>query len=69
MKIHEYQAKEILKTKKRLNELLAANTGQSFERIENDAERDYWMSGDEARTYGLIDEVIVSKKAPEKKTS
>jgi ATP-dependent Clp protease protease subunit len=65
----EIQAKEILKTKKRLNELLAANTGQSFERIENDAERDYWMSGAEARSYGLIDEVIVSKKAPEKKTS
>jgi len=65
----EIQAKEILKTKKRLNELLAANTGQSFERIENDAERDYWMSGAEARAYGLIDEVIASKKALEKKSS
>jgi ATP-dependent Clp protease protease subunit len=63
----EIQAKEILKTKKRLNELLAANTGQSFERIENDAERDYWMSGAEAKAYGLIDEVIASKKALEKK--
>jgi ATP-dependent Clp protease protease subunit len=63
----EIQAKEIIKTKKRLNELLAANTGQSFERIENDAERDYWMSGDEAKAYGLVDEVIVSKKTPEKK--
>ena len=65
----EIQAKEILKTKKRLNELLAANTGQSFERIENDAERDYWMSGAEAKAYGLIDEVIASKKALEKKSS
>ena len=65
----EIQAKEILKTKKRLNELLAANTGQSFERIENDAERDYWMSGTEAKAYGLIDEVIASKKALEKKSS
>ena len=65
----EIQAKEILKTKKRLNELLAANTGQSFERIENDAERDYWMSGVEAKAYGLIDEVIASKKALEKKSS
>jgi ATP-dependent Clp protease protease subunit len=63
----EIQAKEILKTKKRLNELLAANTGQPFERIENDAERDYWMSGAEAKVYGLIDEVIASKKALEKK--
>ena len=63
----EIQAKEILKTKKRLNELLAANTGQSFERIENDAERDYWLSAADAKEYGLIDEVIVSKKATDKK--
>jgi ATP-dependent Clp protease protease subunit len=63
----EIQAKEIIKTKKRLNELLAANTGQPFEKIENDAERDYWMSGPEAKTYGLIDEVIASKKTLDKK--
>jgi ATP-dependent Clp protease protease subunit len=63
----EIQAKEIVKTKKRLNELLAGNTGQTFEKIERDAERDYWMSGAEAKTYGLIDEVIASKKALEKK--
>jgi ATP-dependent Clp protease protease subunit len=63
----EIQAKEIIKTKKRLNELLAANTGQTFEKIENDAERDYWMSGAEAKAYGLLDEVIASKKALEKK--
>ncbi len=63
----EIQAKEIIKTKKRLNELLAGNTGQTFEKIERDAERDYWMSGAEAKTYGLIDEVIASKKALEKK--
>jgi ATP-dependent Clp protease protease subunit len=65
----EIQAKEIIKTKKRLNELMAANTGQPFEKVERDAERDYWMSGAEAKSYGLIDEVIVSKKAPEKKSS
>ncbi len=65
----EIQAKEIVKTKKRLNELLSGNTGQSFEKVEKDAERDYWMSGDEARTYGLIDEVIASKKVLEKKSS
>ncbi len=63
----EIQAKEIIKTKKRLNELLAANTGQPFERIERDAERDYWMSSAEAKAYGLLDEVITSKKALEKK--
>jgi ATP-dependent Clp protease protease subunit len=65
----EIQAKEIIKTKKRLNELLAGNTGQTMEKVEKDAERDYWMSGAEAKAYGLIDEVIVSKKAPEKKPS
>jgi len=65
----EIMAKEILKTKKRLNELLAANTGQPLDRVEKDAERDYWMSGAEAKGYGLIDEVIASKKALEKKPS
>jgi ATP-dependent Clp protease protease subunit len=63
----EIQAKEIIKSKKRLNELLAANTGQPFEKIENDAERDYWMSGPEAKAYGLLDEVIASKKTLDKK--
>jgi ATP-dependent Clp protease, protease subunit len=63
----EIMAKEILKTKSRLNELLAANTGQPLDRIERDAERDYWMSGAEAKAYGLVDEVIVSKKLPLKK--
>jgi ATP-dependent Clp protease, protease subunit len=63
----EIQAKEILKTKKRLNEILAKNTRQPLERIEKDAERDYWMSAVEAKEYGLIDEVITSKKALDKK--
>jgi ATP-dependent Clp protease, protease subunit len=63
----EIQAREIMKTKKRLNEILAKNTRQPLERIEKDAERDYWMSAMEAKEYGLIDEVITSKKALEKK--
>jgi len=63
----EIQAKEILKTKKRLNEILSKNTRQPLERIEKDAERDYWMSAVEAKEYGLIDEVITSKKALDKK--
>ena len=63
----EIQAKEIIKTKKRLNEILAKNTRQPLERIEKDAERDYWMSAIEAKEYGLIDEVITSKKALDKK--
>jgi ATP-dependent Clp protease, protease subunit len=63
----EIQAKEIMKTKKRLNEILSKNTRQPVERIEKDAERDYWMSAMEAKEYGLIDEVITSKKALDKK--
>ena len=51
-------AENILKTKKRLNEILAANTGQSLETIKADTERDNFMSADEAKAYGLIDEVI-----------
>ena len=48
----------ILKTKKKLNETLAANTGQPFEVIARDTERDYYMSAEEAKAYGLIDSVI-----------
>lgn len=51
-------AEHILRTKQKLNEILAANTGQSLETIKADTERDNFMSADEAKTYGLIDEVI-----------
>jgi len=54
----EIQAKEILYHKRRLNEYLAAHTGQPMERIEQDTERDFFMSPDEAQNYGLIDQVI-----------
>jgi len=54
----EIQAKEILYHKRRLNEHLAAHTGQPIERIEQDTERDFFMSPDEAKEYGLIDQVI-----------
>jgi len=54
----EIQAKEILYHKKRLNQFLAEHTGQPFERIEMDTERDFFMSAAEARDYGLIDQVI-----------
>jgi ATP-dependent Clp protease protease subunit len=63
----EIQAKEIIRLKKRLNELMARATHQPMERIEKDTERDYFMSAEEAKGYGLIDEVIVSKKTPERK--
>ncbi len=54
----EIQAKEILYHKQRLNELLADHTGQSLERIIEDTDRDFFMSSEEARDYGLIDQVI-----------
>lgn len=54
----DIHAREILKIRERLNEILARHTGQPLERIATDTERDYFMSGDEAKRYGLIDEVI-----------
>ena len=53
-------AEHILRTKQKLNEILAANTGQDLETIKADTERDNFMSAQEAKEYGLIDEVIVN---------
>ncbi|HIY29815.1 MAG TPA: ATP-dependent Clp endopeptidase proteolytic subunit ClpP [Candidatus Mediterraneibacter avicola] len=53
-------AEHILRTKQKLNEILAANTGQPLETIKADTERDNFMSADEAKAYGLIDEILVS---------
>lgn len=58
----EISARELLHTKQRLNELLAKHTGQPIERIAQDTERDKWLSGDEAKEYGLIDEVVHPKE-------
>ena len=63
----EIQAKEILRLKAKLNEILAQHTGQPLEKIKKDTERDYFMAADEAKSYGLIDEVFVRRKAPEPK--
>lgn len=54
-------AENILKTKKKLNEILAKNTGKPLEVIEVDTERDYYMTAEEAKAYGLIDNIITSK--------
>lgn len=51
-------AEQILKTRKKLNEILAANTGRTLEELERDTERDNYMTAEEAKAYGLIDEVI-----------
>jgi ATP-dependent Clp protease protease subunit len=63
----EIQAKEILRLKAKLNEILAKHTKQSIDRIDRDTDRDYFMGAGEAKEYGVIDEVIVHKKASEKK--
>lgn len=55
-------ADNILKTKKRLNEILAANTGKPYEVIAADTERDNYMSAEEAKAYGIIDDVITYKE-------
>jgi len=59
----DIHAREILKIRERLNEILAKHSGQSLDKIAQDTERDYFLSGEEAKEYGLIDEVIV--RSPE----
>ncbi len=59
----DIHAREVLKTKERLNQLLAEHTGQPIERIQNDTDRDYFMSGTEAVDYGLIDSVLDRRSA------
>ncbi len=63
----DIQAREALRLKARLNEILARHTKQPIERIEKDTDRDYFMGAGEAKEYGIIDDVIVHKKAAEKK--
>ncbi|OQA91504.1 MAG: ATP-dependent Clp protease proteolytic subunit precursor [Elusimicrobia bacterium ADurb.Bin231] len=58
----DIQAKEMLRVKQRINEILSKHTGQKFEKIERDTDRDFFMSADEAKTYGLIDNVITQKR-------
>ena len=55
------QAEEILRIKKRINEILAGHCSKSIDQIEKDTDRDNYMSSDEARTYGLIDNILVKK--------
>ncbi|MBO6148797.1 MAG: ATP-dependent Clp endopeptidase proteolytic subunit ClpP [Lachnospiraceae bacterium] len=61
----EISAKHIMRTKERLNRMLAENTGQPYEVIKADTERDNWMDAEEAKAYGLVDKVIVSRKESE----
>ena len=53
---------EILKLKKELYDIIATHSGQPFDKVEKDSDRDYWMTAEEAKAYGMIDEVLTSKK-------
>ena len=57
----EIAVKEVLKMKKELYEIIANHSGQDFKRVEEDSDRDYWMSAKEAKDYGMIDEVLAKK--------
>ncbi len=58
----EIAAKQIVKTKQQLNHLLAKHTGQPLVKIEKDTDRDFWLSAEEAKSYGVIDEIVKSSK-------
>lgn len=60
-------ANEILRMKRELTSLIARHSGQSFEKVEKDSDRDYFMSAEEAKAYGLIDEVLVNQVKSKKK--
>lgn len=65
----EITAREIQKLKKELYEILAEHSGNPIKKIEKDSDRDYWMTAQEAKDYGMIDEVLESKKTPKDITS
>lgn len=58
----EITAREIMKLKKELYEIIAKHSGQKYEKVENDSDRDYWMIAAEAKEYGMIDEVLIREK-------
>jgi len=58
----EINLKQILTLRRELYEILSNHSGQTFERIEKDSDRDYWMRADEAKEYGLIDEILIRQK-------
>jgi ATP-dependent Clp protease protease subunit len=58
----EIQAREILRIKAKLNDIIVKHTGQSLERVEKDTDRDYFMGATEAKAYGILDEVVAQRK-------
>ena len=65
----DIHAREILKIRERLNEILRDHTGQDIEKIRQDTERDYFMSAEEAKQYGVVDKVITTRELPRKETA
>jgi ATP-dependent Clp protease protease subunit len=59
----EIQTREILKLKKELYDIIASHSKQPYKKVEKDSDRDYWMTAEEAKTYGMIDEILVRTKA------
>ena len=55
-------AKHILRSKDTLNKILAANTNKKIDQVEKDSDRDYWMTSDEAKKYGIVDDIISKPK-------
>jgi ATP-dependent Clp protease protease subunit len=58
----EITAREILKLRKELYEIIAMHSGNTYEKVEKDSDRDYWMTAEEAKKYGMIDEVLSRSK-------
>ena len=58
----EISLREILKLKKELYEIIASHSGQPFDKVEKDSDRDYWMTSLEAKNYGMIDEILEGKR-------
>ncbi|MGO8112840.1 ATP-dependent Clp protease proteolytic subunit, partial [Rhizobium leguminosarum] len=57
----EIQAREIIKMNERLNRIMAAATGQPLDKIDKDKDRDYWLSAEEAKEYGLVSRIVTSQ--------
>jgi ATP-dependent Clp protease protease subunit len=58
----EITAREIQKLKKELYDIIALHSGQPYDKVERDSDRDYWMTAEEAREYGMIDEILTRTK-------
>lgn len=63
----ELVAKQMVKTRERLNHVIVKHTGQPFEKVEKDTDRDYWMVAEEAVTYGIVDKIITERPTTKKK--